>query len=92
MAEFQAGDDQVIVTYGTEEFPALKGSGLTVGLLNRVAADADARARDGWRIATLDTTITGYEETPAVLFSFGHGHATEVVITVVYARQASSAP
>jgi hypothetical protein len=33
VAEFQVGGDQVIVTYGTEEYPELKGAGLTVGLM-----------------------------------------------------------
>ena len=87
------GADQVIVTYGTAEFPGLQGAGLTRGLMTSVAADADARSASGWRIVSLDTTITGYTRSAgSVLTNSGTGSPTDVVVTVVYARAATSAP
>jgi hypothetical protein len=85
--EFPAGTDQVIVTYGTAEFPNLMGAGLTKGLLARVAEDAAARASGGWRIASLDTFITAYTGTIGNVFAqTGSGYPTDVVVSVVYAR------
>jgi hypothetical protein len=89
--EFPAGADQVIVTYGTADFPGLEGAGLTRGLISRVAEDADARDRGGWKIVSLDTTVTSYTGTFGnVLADTGSGYPTDLVVTVVYGRAATS--
>jgi hypothetical protein len=88
--EFPAGADQLIVTYGTKEFPALEGAGFTRGLLSRVADDADARAAGGWKIVSLDTAVTNYTGTIGnVIADTGSGYPTDLVVTVVYARRST---
>lgn len=77
--EFPAGADQVIVTYGTAEFPGPGGAGLTRGLMSRVADDADERERGGWKIVSLDTTVTSYTGTIGnVLADTGSGYPTDL--------------
>ena len=85
-SELPVGDDQVIVVY---EPPDLGVELDAAMLMTDVAADATRRARDGWRIVSLDTL--NVRHSGIYLGQQGSGFETKVAIVVVYGRAAGAA-
>lgn len=80
-SELPVGDDQVIVVY---EPPDLGVELDAAMLMTAVAADATRRARDGWRIVSLDTL--NVRHSGIYLGQQGSGFETKVAIVVVFGR------
>ena len=85
-SELPVGDDQVIVVY---EPPDLGVELDAAMLMTDVAADATRRARDGWRIVSLDTL--NVRHSGIYLGQQGSGFETKVAIVVVYGRAGGAA-
>jgi hypothetical protein len=84
MQELQAGPNQLIVVYETDDTSSMIEP---TSIWARVATDAERRAAEGWRI--LSTAVTPMRQMGTagnILFQSGGQFATQVAVTVVYAR------
>jgi hypothetical protein len=84
MQELQAGPNQLIVVYVTEDAGSMIEP---ASVWEQVAGDAGERATEGWRI--LSTAVTPMRQMGTagnILFQSGGQFATQVAVTVVYAR------
>lgn len=79
--EFEAGPDQVLVVY----LPADVGSELDpMQIFGDVAADASARAAEGFRIVSM--TSMSLRHAGAMFGNDGSGYQTKGSVAVVYER------
>ena len=79
--ELPAGPDRLIVVYqppdfGTEVDPA--------GIMAAVAADAERRSADGWRIASIDSM--NLRHSGLYVGRQGSGYESKAAVIVLYAR------
>jgi hypothetical protein len=84
MSQFDAGPNQRFVTYTSSDSG---GEVDTDGFVERIAADADRRKLDGWRL--LSSSIFPSRQTGTagnVLFQSGGQRATMLTAVVVYVR------